>query len=103
MVDFKEKMSSSDSQIHLLFLHASPIFAEVDRLKTKKKSEALDFCREAKTIKIALTEAYRKINFMSKVATKQNFNETLNMAPKILHISCHGGEREKMLPMGVSY
>ena len=36
---------------------------------------------------------------MSKVATKQNFDETLNMAPKILHISCHGGEK-KALSMG---
>lgn len=54
----------------------------------------LDFIKEEDNIKMALRNSKKSIGFLSKVATKENFEQTVRRAPKILHISCHGISRD---------
>lgn len=89
-----------------MFLHASPNMHRVP-LKMKNKEALslvppLDFLREAKTIKEALDESGRQINFQGKVATLQHFEEIIRKKPTVLHISCHG-TRGNENTMGTSF
>ena len=51
--------------------------------------------QEAKTIKQVLKKKGQNIQYMSMVATEENFSEMLQLKPLILHISCHGHETQQ--------
>ena len=55
----------------------------------------MNFIQEEDNIKKALNLSYQRVLFESKVATLENFEETLRKRPKILHISCHGKHIEE--------
>ena len=57
---------------------------------TQKSVPALDFCKEKETIKSSLVQSGKQIKFLSRVATRANFEDTMGKRPTVLHISCHG-------------
>ena len=61
-----------------------------DGVTQQKSVPTLDTGKEKQTIKESLSQSGKMIKFLSRVATKSNFEETIRQKPTVLHISCHG-------------
>ena len=94
-LSFAASNPSQQHRLDIAFLFALPVtilrnlpgqqreFLELDRINWQA---------ELKQIKQLISEKGPRVSIFSMVATAQNLVDTLNKAPRILHISCHGVE-----------
>jgi len=81
-----------ENKIDLAFLFASPlvsIYQDIDSFKLQPMAN-LDYENEFNMVIKNISDIRRSIKYTKSVATVNNFQKTLNLAPTALHFSGHG-------------